>query len=98
VGLTTGLTAGLAIGVVTAIIGSCTPFVEWAADHVPEKWTGVFGVCLILIGLTLQSVQYWLALLDVNVRLGLMASRINVHSRGLTLTPASANRVRYARR
>jgi len=63
-----GLKAGLAIGMVTVIIGSCTPFVEWAADHVPERRMGVFGVGLILIGFTLQSVQYWLALLDVNVR------------------------------
>jgi|SRR5580658_1623735 hypothetical protein len=66
--LSVGLKAGLAIGVVTAIAGSCTPFVEWMADHVPEKRMGVFGIGLILIGFTLQSVQYWLALLDVSVR------------------------------
>ena len=59
-----GLRAGLALGVVTAIVGSCTPFVEWSADHVPEKRMGVFGVGLILIGFTLQSVQYWVALLE----------------------------------
>lgn len=59
---------GLAIGVVTAIAGSCTPFAEWTADHVPERRMGVFGVGLILIGFTLQSVQYWLALLNVVVR------------------------------
>ena len=29
---------------------------------------GVFGIGLILTGFTLQSVQYWLALLDVGVR------------------------------
>jgi hypothetical protein len=29
---------------------------------------GVFGVGLILVGFALQSVQYWLALLDVSVR------------------------------
>ena len=29
--------AGLAIGLVTAIAGSCTPLVEWTADHVPES-------------------------------------------------------------
>jgi hypothetical protein len=63
-----GLRAGLTLGVVTAIVGSCTPFVEWMADHVPEKRLGVFGVGLILIGFSLQSVQYWLALLDVSVR------------------------------
>jgi hypothetical protein len=63
-----GLKAGLALGVVTAIAGSCTPLVEWMADHVPQKRMGVFGVGLILIGFTLQSVQYWLALLDLSVR------------------------------
>ncbi len=51
--------SGLAIGAVTAIAGSCTPFVEWTADHVPARRRGVFGVALILIGFTLQSIQYW---------------------------------------
>ena len=63
-----GLKAGLAIGVVTAIAGSCSPFVEWTADHLPQRRMGVFGVGLILTGFALQSVQYWLALLDVSVR------------------------------
>jgi hypothetical protein len=63
-----GLKVGVVIGVVTAISGAFTPFVEWSADHVPEKRMGVFGVGLILIGFTLQSVQYWLTLLDVTLR------------------------------
>ncbi len=63
-----GLKVGLALGVVTAIAGSCTPFVEWGADHVPERRMGVYGVGLILIGFALQSVQYWVALLDVSLR------------------------------
>jgi len=63
-----GLRTGLTLGVVTAIGGACTPFIEWAADHVPEKRMGVFGIGLILAGFALQSVQYWLALLDVTVR------------------------------
>lgn len=62
-----GLRVGLTTGVVTAIFGSCTPFIEWFADHVPAKRMGVFGVALILCGFTLQSVQYWAALLDVNI-------------------------------
>ncbi len=62
-----GLKAGLGIGVVTAIANACTPFIEWIADHVPEKRLGVFGVGLILIGFALQSVQYWVALLDVGI-------------------------------
>jgi hypothetical protein len=66
--LSVGVKAGLAIGLVTAIAIPFTPFVEWSADRVPEKRMGVFGVGLILIGFALQSVQYWLALLDVAVR------------------------------
>ena len=63
-----GLRAGLALGLVTAIVGSCTPFIEWTADHLPEKRMGVFGVGLILIGFTLQSAQYWVVVLNVDVR------------------------------
>jgi hypothetical protein len=66
--LSVGVKAGLVIGVVTATGGACTPFVEWIADHVPEKRMGVFGVGLILLGFALQSVQYWVALLDVSIR------------------------------
>jgi hypothetical protein len=66
--LSVGLQDGLAIGFVTAVASSCTPFVEWIADRVPEKRMGVFGIGLILIGFSLQSLQYWVALLDVNVR------------------------------
>jgi hypothetical protein len=62
------LRLGLAIGVVTAVAGACIPFVEWIADHMREKTMGVFGVGLIIVGFSLQSVQYWLALLDVSVR------------------------------
>jgi hypothetical protein len=62
-----GLKVGLVIGVVTAIFGSCTPFIEWFADHVPAKLMGVFGVALILVGFTLQSVQYWVELLEVSI-------------------------------
>lgn len=62
-----GLKVGVATGVVTAIAGYCTPFLEWTADHLPEKRMGVLGVGLILIGFTLQSAQYWAVLLDVNL-------------------------------
>jgi len=63
-----GLKTGLVIGVVTAIASACVPFIEWVADHMPEKRMGVFGVGLILIGFALQSVQYWVVLLDASIR------------------------------
>jgi hypothetical protein len=66
--LSVGVKAGLVIGAVTVVAGIFVPFIEWTADHVPARRMGVFGVGLILIGFTLQSVQYWVALLDVTIR------------------------------
>jgi hypothetical protein len=62
-----GVRAGLVIGVVTAIAGVWMSLIEWIADHVPERRMGVIGVGLILTGFALQSVQYWVALLDVSM-------------------------------
>lgn len=59
-----GVKLGLAIGVATAIASTCMPLIEWSADRVPEKRMGVFGVGLIFVGFALQSVQYWVALLE----------------------------------
>jgi hypothetical protein len=63
-----GLRTGATLGIVTVVVGACVPFIEWTADHVPERRMGVFGVALILIGFALQSFQYWVTLLDVSVR------------------------------
>jgi hypothetical protein len=65
--LSVGVHAGLVMGVVTGIAITCISFIEWIVDHVPEKGMGVFGLVLILIGFVLQSVQYWVALLDVSI-------------------------------
>ncbi|HEV3220289.1 MAG TPA: hypothetical protein VGZ48_11000 [Candidatus Acidoferrales bacterium] len=65
--LTFGLEVGLMIGVITAIVSFCMPFIEWAADHMPERLMGVIGVGLILTGFVLQSVQYWVTLLGAKI-------------------------------
>lgn len=62
--LRVGLTVGLATGAGTISV----PIVEYYADRLPERRLGVFGVLLILCGFSLQSVQYWLSLLDVRLR------------------------------
>jgi hypothetical protein len=62
-----GLETGLIVGVVTALGGACTPLIEWTADHMPARRMGIVGVCLIVIGFSLQSVQYWVTLLDVTI-------------------------------
>ena len=63
-----GVKLGLVVGVVTGVFSGCTSFIEWGADHIPEKRMGVVGVGLILVGFALQSVQYWVVVLGVTVR------------------------------
>jgi hypothetical protein len=62
----------LRVGVVTGIVTACgsavAPFVEYFADHLPERSMGAFGIGLIFVGFSLQSFQYWLAVLDVPVK------------------------------
>jgi hypothetical protein len=62
------LRVGLTTGIATAVGSLFGPIVEYYADHLPERRLGVFGVMLILCGFSLQSVQYWVSLLDVPVR------------------------------
>jgi len=58
---------GLVTGVVTGLGQTVNPYIEYYADNLPERWLGVFGIGLILCGFALQSLQYWLILLDVRL-------------------------------
>jgi len=62
-----GLKVGLLVGAITAIVTFCMPMIEWAAENMPAKRMGVIGVVLIVIGFALQSVQYWMTLLGMNI-------------------------------
>jgi hypothetical protein len=56
---------GVVTGLVTAVGTMVNPFIEYYADNLPERRLGVFGIGLVLLGFGLQSVQYWLAILDI---------------------------------
>ena len=58
---------GLVAGLVTGIGITVTPFIEYFADNLPQRYLGAFGILLILCGFTLQSFQYWVALFDVHL-------------------------------
>ena len=62
------LRIGLVTGIVTTVGLLVSPFVEFFSDRLPERRMGAFGIGLIFIGFTLQSVQYWLAMFDVPIR------------------------------
>lgn len=63
-----GFVFGLVAGTVSAIVSVFSPFIEWWADHLPARRLGAFGAMILLIGLLLQSVQYWVVLLNVVVQ------------------------------
>jgi hypothetical protein len=58
---------GIVTGLVTGVGITVNPFIEYFADNLPERRLGAFGIGLILCGFALQSLQYWLALLDVRL-------------------------------
>jgi hypothetical protein len=58
---------GLVTGIVTGLGVTVNPYIEYYADNLPERRLGAFGIGLILCGFALQSLQYWLALLDVHL-------------------------------
>jgi hypothetical protein len=53
---------------VSALVGLFGPVIEWWLDNLPERRLRVIEVGLILAGMVLQSVQYWVVVLDVSVR------------------------------
>ncbi len=62
-----GLRVGLVVGFVSALVGTFSPFIEYWADHLPERRLGALGIGLVIIGFLLGSVQYWVVLLDIPI-------------------------------
>jgi hypothetical protein len=67
-GIVRGLAIGAAVTLAGAVLSSVSPFVEWWADHLPARRLGAFGAVLLLIGLGLSSLQYWVNVFDIPVR------------------------------
>jgi len=63
-----GVAFGIVAGTVSAIVSVFSPLVEWWADHLPARRLGAFGTGILLIGLFLQSIQYWVVLFNVVVQ------------------------------
>ncbi|HEY6183152.1 MAG TPA: hypothetical protein VIW67_12960 [Terriglobales bacterium] len=58
---------GLVIGSATAAGTIINPFIEYYADNLPAQRLGAFGIGVILCGFLLQSLQYWVSLLDIKL-------------------------------
>ena len=59
---------GVVTGLVTTVGAMVNPYIEYYADNLPVRRLGVFGIGLVFCGFLLQSLQYWVELLDVAVR------------------------------
>ena len=55
---------GLVTGAVTTVVTVVIPYIEYYADNLPARHLGAFGIWLVLAGFALQSIQYWVALLN----------------------------------
>lgn len=66
-GVLLGIEIGVMITLAGAVLSTVSPFVEWWADHLPARRLGAFGAMLLLIGLALSSLQYWLVIFDVPI-------------------------------
>jgi hypothetical protein len=63
-----GLRYGLMVGLAGLLLGTLTGFTEWYTDNLPERRLGLLEICLLICGVIIQSVQYWVSLLDVPLR------------------------------
>jgi hypothetical protein len=61
------LRLGGVTGLVTGVGMAFSPYVEYYADHLPQRRMGVVGIALMFCGFALQSVQYWLTVFDVHL-------------------------------
>ena len=60
----TGIVGGLGGGIIICI----TPLLEWRVYNLPERRLGFFGAIMIFLGFIIQTLQYWVNLLDLPVR------------------------------
>jgi hypothetical protein len=58
----------LAVRLVGLLFGTLSGYTEWYTDNLPERRLGLLGICLIICGVIIQSVQYWVSLLDIPLR------------------------------
>lgn len=61
------LKLGCAAGVVSALVSLFSAPLEWWVENLPDRRLGLFGIMLIFIGMVLQSVQYWVVVLDISI-------------------------------
>jgi hypothetical protein len=63
-----GIYVGFAAGLVSFVVGTLSPFIEYWADALPERRLAAIGVAVMLFGMLLQTIQYLIVLGHIPVR------------------------------
>jgi hypothetical protein len=62
-----GLKLGLAAGLVSFLLGISIPSIRSSIEKMPKERLGIIGIYLILLGILLQSTQYWVTVFEVPI-------------------------------
>ncbi len=62
-----GMWVGVVTGVSSALFIILSPAVGWWADNLPARRLGAYGALLVVIGSTMQALQYLLPLLGITI-------------------------------
>ena len=63
-----GAYVGFSAAVMSFLVGTFSPLVEYWADNLPERQVAAAGVMVMLIGMLLQSFQYVCVLMRWPIR------------------------------
>ncbi len=66
-GIWFGIVIGTSVGIASVVLSATVPFIEWKIERMPDRRMGLIGAGLVVIGFMLQSLQYWLVLLNIPV-------------------------------
>jgi len=60
-----GLLVGGTVGLVSIILGSMSPMIEWWIDNMQERHMLLMGLGMVFLGFLLQSIQYLVVILGM---------------------------------
>jgi hypothetical protein len=63
-----GAYVGFSAALMSFLVGTFSPLVEYWADNLPDRQVAAAGVMVMLIGMVLQSVQYVYIMMNWPIR------------------------------
>jgi hypothetical protein len=77
------------VSILTILLGTLSPIIEWYADRLPLKTIGHVGAVLFIVGFFLQAIPNLIVLLDLNQNQAGQQTAVPVNSQGAPVIPQS---------